>query len=246
VLLELGLTLLALSHRVFVGYWEVLKIGSNPPSFLEQLRSSGRLFWPVGYTLMAIGLAIVDRRLRRPLNIALILVAAVLQFVDASPLRHTVALRAHSGGQFSAPAELWRALIAAHERLTIIPSFDCSGAWDSPSRQYVLDLVFHASSSATPVNTTYLARRPGLVVNVSSSPTPALDCGQESASLYSRELGQGELLVVLSPPLQKVQVIEMPGFESLCRSFAGGFACSRQWPLLEERLAAGFFQSCRL
>ncbi len=97
-LLVLGLTLLALSHRVFAGYWEVLKIGSSPPFFLEQLRASGRLFWPVGYTLMAMGLTVAHRRLRRPFNIALILVAAVLQFVDASSLRDGVAARTHSGG----------------------------------------------------------------------------------------------------------------------------------------------------
>ena len=227
-LLMIGLTLLALSHRVFVGGWEVLTIGGSVPSLLEQLRSTGRFFWPVGYTLMAIGLAVAHRRLRRPLNIALILVAAVLQFVDAGPLRNAVAARAHSGGQFRAPAELWRALIAAHERLTIIPSFDCAGAWESPARQYVLELIFHASSRATPVNTAYLARR------------PKVDCGQERRSLHSRELGDGELLVILSPPLTKMQVRQMPDLERLCRSFAGGLACSRQWPLLDERLAAGF------
>ena len=252
-LLMLGLTLLALSHRVFVGGWEVLKIGGSPPLFLEQLRSTGRFFWPVGYTLMAIGLAVAHRRLRRPLNIALILVAAVLQFVDARPLRNAVAARVHSDEQFRAPAELWRALIARHERLTIVPSFDCSGAWDSPLRHYILELLFHASSSATPVNTAYLNRSPALLFHVSSSATsvhtayiarrPAVDCGQESRSLHSRELGEGELLVILSPPLIKMQVLQIPDLESLCRSFAEGFACSRQWPLLEERLAAGFSDS---
>jgi hypothetical protein len=228
VLLGLVLTLLAHSHRVFVGKWEVLTIGGSAPWVLQQLRSSGRFFWPVGYTLMAIGLAIASRRLRQPLNITLILAAAVLQFVDASSLRNTVTASANSGGQFSAPVELWRALIAAHESLTILPSFDCSGAWKSPARQYVLDLVFHASSSATPVNTAYLARG------------PVVDCDQESRSLHRRDLGEGELLVILSPPLTKMHVIEIPDSKRLCRSFAGGFACSRHWPFLEERLAAGF------
>jgi hypothetical protein len=221
VLLLLGLTLLALAHWVLLGEWDVLKI------VLEQFRSSGRLFWPVGYTLMAAAL-VITLKLRRPLNLALVLAAAVLQFVDAGPLRDKVAATVRSAAPFNIPADPWRALIAAHERLTVVPSFDCAGYFN----RHVLDLVFHASSSATPVNTAYLARR------------SAVNCGQESASLHSRKLGEGELLVILSPPLEEVQVIRMPRFKSLCRSFAGGFACSRRWSCLgKSALGPAFLKS---
>lgn len=224
-LLLLMLTLLAISHRIFIGQWEVLRIRANPPSLLQLFRVSGRFFWPVGYTLMTMGLAVVARKLHRPLSSALILAAAVLQFIDAGPLRESVTKGVRSGTQFNVPAEPWRGLIAAHERLIIIPSFYCAG----PSSWRMLDMVFHASSSVTPVNTMHLARHSTVV-----------DCSQEVASLRSRELSEGELLVVFSPPLRKPLVIEMPGFERLCRSFADGFACSRQWPVLEERFAGGF------
>jgi hypothetical protein len=205
---------------VFLGESDFLKI------VLQQFRSSGRFFWPVGYMLMAAGLALA-LKVRRPLNFAFVLAAAVLQFIDAGPLRDGVAERVRSGRQFNIPAEPWRALIAAHERLTVVPSFDCAASFN----RHVLDLIFHASSSATPVNTAYLARR------------RAVDCDQEIASLYSRKLAEGELLVVLSPPLEKVRVSQMPGFENLCRSFTEGFACSRERLVLEDRLAPGFSDS---
>lgn len=224
-LLLLMLTLLAISHRVFIGQWEVLRIRANPPPLLQLFRVSGRFFWPVGYTLMAMGLAVVALKLRRPLNSALILVAAVLQFIDAGPLRENVAMGVRSGAQFNVPAEPWRGLIAAHERLTIVPSFRCT----EPFTWHMLDMVFHASSSVTPVNTMHLARSSTVV-----------DCSQEVASLRSRELSERELLVVFSLSRRKSPVIEMPGFDRFCRSFADGFACSRQWPVLEERFAGGF------
>jgi hypothetical protein len=270
--LLLGFTLLAISHRVFVGKWWVLHIGVNPSSFylgfgvllllatglwfrrseilnalwsywglglllvgltllaisyvigewrvvqvvLQQFRSSGRLFWPVGYMLMVTGLAMA-LKMSGPRSSALILTATVLQVIDAGPLRERVATIVRSGAEFRLSAEPWRAIIAGHDRLTVIPSFDCAGSFN----RHVGDLVFHASSSATPVNTAYLSRQ------------PAVDCPRESVSLDSRELGEGELLVVLSPPLEKRQVNAITGFETLCRSFAGGFACSRRWRVLE-------------
>ncbi len=236
-----GLTLFAVSNRVFFGKWEVLRICDSPPLFLQQFAKSGRFFWPVGYTLMAIGLSVIALRVRRPFNIALILVAATLQFVDDGLLRQNVAERARlgnivsnysggcasvSGNQLLVPAEPWRALIAAHGRLTIIPSFHCT---NSPVQWHVLDLVFNASASATPVNTTYLAR------------TRGIDCAQEQAFLHGYALDQDELLVVFSPPINKAQIFQIQNFDSLCRSFEGGYVCSRKSGVLEDAdLAVGF------
>jgi putative flippase GtrA len=139
--LLLGFAALAVTHRVFLGSWKLLEIDLDPPSFLQQLRSSGRFFWPVGYTLMALGVAVAARKMRRPLNFAVVLTAAALQFVDASPIRDSVAKWGRSEMNFGIPDQSWRAipwrpLIAAHERLTIFPSFECSGPWDAQARRW--------------------------------------------------------------------------------------------------------------
>jgi hypothetical protein len=240
-LVLLALTLFAVSNRVYIGKWEVLKICDNPPVFFQQFAKSGRFFWPVGYTLMATGLSVTALRLRRPFSIALILVAAALQIVDAGPLRRNVAERARlgnpvsnyrgicasvSGDQLLLPADPWRALIASHGKLTIVPSFHCT---TSPLQWQVLDLVFNASASATPVNTTYLARM------------KAIDCWQEQAALSGYTLDHDEVLVVFSPPINRELVSRIQDFSSLCRSFDGGSVCSRKWgDLKDSGLAAKF------
>ncbi len=230
-LLLLVFTLLAVSNRVFVGQREVLTIGGSPSWLLQQFGASGRFFWPVGYTLMAIGIAVVALRLRRPwgpLGAVLIVAAGVLQFIDAGPLRQRVAASARdpgklaggcrSHGQLLVPAEPWRALIAAHGKLTVVPSFPCA----SPLQWHVLDFVFHASASATPVNTVYLARQ------------KALDCDTERLSLDGYTLGRDELLVLLSPPINGSGVAGVRGFDDLCRSFEGGYVCSGKWGALDK------------
>lgn len=222
--LLLGFAALAVTHRVFLGSWKLLEIDLDPPSFLQQLRSSGRFFWPVGYTLMALGVAVAARKMRRPVGILLISVAALLQLADTASLRDRTGERALSSRAFSLPVEPWRPLIAAHERLTIVPSFHCA----DPVYGLVLELAFHASSSMTPTNTTHLAR------------TSPADCAGESASLRRHAVDGGELLVVLSPPLNPALAAQVPDFESLCRSFQGGFACSRHWSALARELTLGF------
>jgi hypothetical protein len=218
VLLLLGLTLLAIAQWVSLGEREVLKI------VLEQFRSSGRLFWPVGYTLMTAGL-VTALKVRRPLNFALVLAAAMLQFVDAGPLRDKVAATVRSAAPFNIPAEPWRALIAAHERLTVVPSFDCAGYFN----RHVLDLVFHASSRATPVNTAYLARR------------SAADCGQESVFLQSKEIRRRRTSCGTLAAFGKGASHGMPRFKSLCRSLCRGLCLlpAMVWSW-KERLRAGF------
>ena len=120
-------------------------------------------------------------------------------------------------------------MIARHDRLTVLPTVDCTNG-----RKYfrrTVDLVFHASASRTPVNATYTARTP---LN--------LDCEKESRSLEGRELGKGELLVVLDTPVDDQYVADtLPQFDRRCRRFREGFACTKKWKLLDkENLGTGF------
>jgi len=46
---------------------------------MDDIRSSGRLFWPVGYTVMAAAIAVVALRARRYIGVGLLLGAVVMR-----------------------------------------------------------------------------------------------------------------------------------------------------------------------
>jgi len=83
----IGLTLLSLSSRVYVGRALVLDLGAQPwESLFGTFRAPGRAFWPVGYTIMLFAVASAGR-LPRPAGLILLLAASGLQIVDSQPLR---------------------------------------------------------------------------------------------------------------------------------------------------------------
>jgi hypothetical protein len=215
-------TALALSNKVYAGHKLLLDVGHVPLAF-EQIRSSGRLFWVVGYALSLASVAVVWSSLR-PLMATLVLACAVcLQFVDSRPARALMfaEIRAPPSGQFKRSA--WISLIAAHRKLTIVPTISCAGSFAS------LELLQYASFSATPSNNAYLAR----------SAPGTFDCVHEtSAATGGPE--DGELLVLLSPPLSQGRAEDMESFGELCRRFEAGFACTRRWSNLPPDLVQSF------
>ncbi len=84
----LVLTAIAITHKVYLGYWTVIELNST---FLETvmgpLRSSGRAFWPVGYMLALAPITILEQRLSRPWLVGVLSLAVALQWIDAKPLR---------------------------------------------------------------------------------------------------------------------------------------------------------------
>lgn len=91
VAVMLVLTGMAVSHKAYLGPWPVVSIEA---SIIERamgpVRASGRLFWPAAYLLALVPLAIAAQRLRRPWAAAVLGLAAVLQWMDAAPLRAAV------------------------------------------------------------------------------------------------------------------------------------------------------------
>ncbi|MCC6346631.1 MAG: hypothetical protein IT388_05530 [Nitrospirales bacterium] len=118
----------------------------------------------------------------------------------------------------------WKSLIAAHKKLNIIPSFNCSG----PQSQHVLDLVFHASTSSVPVNTIYSAR------------PRKFNCIKEASSLVDYRIGLDELLIVLMPPFHEKQILGIIDNENLCKRFEGGIACTKKWYTLGREVTRHF------
>lgn len=85
-----ALTALALSNRVFVGHVQVLSTKMPGQVLFEELRSSGRLFWPVAYALLALALAGLDKVPRRGAVALALALAVALQAADTSIWRRGV------------------------------------------------------------------------------------------------------------------------------------------------------------
>jgi len=215
----LGLTLLALSHRIFAGGDLLLDLGEMP-ALLGQLRSSGRLFWVVAYALLLGGLLLLDRRRGWPAP-ALLLAVLALQLADTQGYRAQVHARLAEPPPFALPAAPWRAVMARHDLVRVLPPFQC--ALQNDDRILVNLTVFHASAVPVPVTTAYTAR-----------PLP-VDCPAELARLYFAAPPPGELWVILGskPRLPAIALSGIGVLEATrrCRHFPGGVACSAaEWP----------------
>ncbi|MCU0946064.1 MAG: DUF6311 domain-containing protein, partial [Rubritepida sp.] len=151
----LGLTLLAVSFRVGLGGAVLLDLGAAP-GFLEQFRASGRFFWPVGYALLVGAAVLLAGQGRR--GVLVLCACAVLQWFDARPMRTALAAWAGERAPWGIEAAALRPLLAAAERITVLPSWPCIAEEDAAARVRVLEILLLASESPRPLNTVYAAR----------------------------------------------------------------------------------------
>jgi hypothetical protein len=169
----LGLTLLAMSNRGYVGHYELYNLGPVP-SLIGQFRGSGRLFWPVGYVIM-IGTVLMMARWGRPaLGATALVVAAGLQFADARLLRDLNHNSMHTRPDWTINTVRLRPLLASHQRLNIFPVLGCGVDAGFPG---LLQLLLLASEYSIPINMMHVART-----------TEAPSCGQ--ANTYPLQAGE--------------------------------------------------------
>jgi hypothetical protein len=216
VLVALAVAAAAFTNQIWLGHWRVLAL-PEPPAILGAFRSNGRLVWPLLYLVVAAAIAVVASLPRQRLAAALLLAAVALQAADARVLltRLVENLRAEPLEDF--PAEPWRPLIAAHERLLVFPRFDCVGGHFEPAK----GLAFHAAAVGRPVNTAQVSRQ------------QQADCQGDLASLLWRGAEPGTLLVILDPYAQWIGEWLSPHLKPYCRAFTGrvpGLACTLAWP----------------
>ncbi|WP_337876966.1 DUF6311 domain-containing protein [Elioraea sp.] len=199
-----ALTLLAVSQRVGIGERVLLDLGP-PPALLDQFRASGRFFWPVGYALL-IGMAALLARLPR-LGPALVLLAGVVQWVDAAPNRAALAAWAAQRLPWSVDAPALRPAIAAAARVTILPNWMCIPPEGHATREAVQELLLLVSERAVPVNTMQLSRW--------REPPRCAD-----AAIAAAPPAPGELRLVLP------EAVPLLGDAGLCRTLDRVLACT--------------------
>jgi len=144
----------SLSTRVFAGQAELLSL--DLPGFASRLadtfRSSGRMFWLVGYLVAFGALAAL---LRQPSRIALavIVVAVGLQWLDTGPLRDRLTQTASQPSRNDLPA--WEQRLAGIDLLRMYPAFGC-GPVDT---ELYIQMQRVAAHFRLPIDTGYVARR---------------------------------------------------------------------------------------
>jgi hypothetical protein len=153
VLVLLALTALAVSHHVGFGARIVLDLGAAPGP-LEQFRASGRFFWPVAYALLLAAMLLLAR-----IAPVLCVLAGLVQFADAAPLRAAIAAWAGQRAPWSVPAAELREAFAGARSLTLLPSWPCvDHAAGGETFAMLLETLALASERAVPASTMYVAR----------------------------------------------------------------------------------------
>lgn len=149
------LTLISLSNKIYFFHFNLLNSNFHLPGS-KQLRSSGRLFWPIAYFILLGSIAGI-RKIYPRLWPVMLITCMVLQWVDTSALRE----------QFKNSQNLFllkptdadkntAEFIAPFKKIEIYPRLEC----DTSDRNTVIKYIYLAALKNIPVNTMYLARIP--------------------------------------------------------------------------------------
>jgi hypothetical protein len=206
-----ALGLFSLSTKVYVGPHVLIDL-PEPPDVISQFRAPGRFFWPIAYTLL-VG-AVTTLAGARRWRLSLLLVAcAVLQAYDAGALRTSVRVTLARPSAIRLDKAAWLPVIEDHRAIEVQPTFDCLPV--GLRQEAIATVVYFASISRTPVNTTYSAR-----------PLPP-DCGKERAATEGWPgLERGTLLVLLDDPENPATPPRTQPRGWTCATFSLGRACS--------------------
>jgi hypothetical protein len=200
------LTALAVSHKVGFGSRIVLDLGQAPAA-LEQFRASGRFFWPVAYALLVGAMVLLARA--APL---LCLLAGLVQFADAAPLRAAFAAWAGQRQPWTVQAPALREALSGSAALTLLPSWPCvDHRTGGETFATLLEVLSLASERAVPASTMYVARW--------REPPRCRD-----RELAAAPLAPGELRLIL-PSAQAALAPLVPGAATRCAPVGALTAC---------------------
>jgi hypothetical protein len=202
----MALTAIAISHHVGLGPGLLVDLGDVPEP-LEQFRASGRFFWPVAYALL-IGAMILLARIWPVLCIAF----ALMQVVDAAPLRAALSAWASREDPWTVNAPALREAFAESRSLTLLPSWQCvEKRGGDATYATLLEVLALASETAVPASTMYAARYYEKPV-----------C--RDALLAAAPFAPGELRVIL-PSAQAALAPLVPDSEIRCAPLGTLLAC---------------------
>jgi hypothetical protein len=212
------LTVWALSNRIWLGH--ALIVAYEPPRLLAQtvlswFRSSGRMFWPVGWLLLAIGIAGATAQTRTRAGLLAATLALAMQWIDVAPFRDrfAVLVRKPPISAFGpAVADVARA-VAAADFVMVVPPVFCSADWtnyDAPESVAALEVQLMAARANARMPEVYLSRHPP-----DCQARPALPMGLRSAVILLHGASAARI-----PGMDGFRCVDSP-FARICTGTAG-------------------------
>ena len=209
----LGLSVVALSNRIYAGHSLLLDLGAEPwEKLFAPVRASGRFFWPVGYALMIGGAVVVAKRLPRPGSVIVFAAAALLQFADAGPLRQHAA-SFFAGANATPPNSM--ALPAGTTFVSVVPSSMCTAS--QQTLEFNASLLLRAARAGWRLGGAFLARAPR-----------GFNCDKERLDAIESPLTTGEARVMVDA--EAIAAIRIPnlGLGARCVETGAVVVCNRE------------------
>ena len=220
----LALTLLALSNKVFIGNTPVLeiKLSHRLDEWFEQVRSSGRMFWPAAYAALAWSLLMLDRIPRRRMAGVALGAALLLQVVDTGVVRRALAEEyAPRPKPAVLDTALWRDGPFAGHDLRVLPSLPCASV---PDQELIRQVALAVERSGGTVEGGPIARF-----------DPAI-CGRERFDAAFAAGEDGDRLDMLLRRSLHPAALALAARSGRCAAFEQGFVCG---PAAAAAVAAG-------
>ena len=245
------LTLYALSNRWAFGDTVLLQypLPHWAAPIVGLARAGGRLFWPIGYLLIALGFALTVRAFGRASTVLVLCALALAGLEAVAPLRY-VRNTAFASVSFPLQYDGLQRVMDAHRTMRLFPSFWCDPGADGSVKRVVHWQLQIASARANESSNSAITVR------------KMKDCSLEQADMQSEVLRPGDLDVFLS---RRDFIRAFTGKDAdraaHCRQFAmaphQGYMCSADWAadtalplpeltLVDDRVTADFLASRKL
>jgi hypothetical protein len=226
-----GYGLFALSNRITLGSHVLLTVPlpAQLAWVLGTFRASGRFFWPIGYAAIAMGVLGVLRAWRPPLALAILAGVAVVQTIDAAPVRARIAATTSQAYPAVVDRAAATAAIEASQAVMVFPTAGCFNQGGNPAHpdyarlQAAVELELIAVRANRPVNSVV---RPRLTT----------DCAAERAE-QGRPLRPDTAYFYLAPftPAPFTPAPLTSASPVACQAAAGFTLCRRAGMDVEEQ-----------
>ncbi|ADG09454.1 hypothetical protein B7G68_04860 [Caulobacter segnis] len=213
----LFLTIWAIGWVVYAGYWhlfDVPKPKGKVADLISTFRGHGRFFWAPGYLILALAIRQVSL-MRRPVAVAVLAGALLLQAYDTSPLRQGVRAIFAAPDALMVPAGLLSDPAVRDRPWVFRPTYFCTV--NAADLQVISQMVLVATRTGGTANTFAMARN--------NDPLP---CDVVDPEL-TRDAAPGDrrMTIVLADDKLEGGFLQPVGQRTDCYRFERGVICGR-------------------
>jgi hypothetical protein len=213
----------AASNRLTIGPWHIIDLPMLP--WMRQatgiFRASGRFIWPLVFLLSLIPALLLSRRLPRRLWLVIVGLAAVVQTIEAWPVRRMATAYSRTAEPDVIGQNQFDSWLDGHDRIWQYPSWFCGGFGRDPAVRHLAvrqetQIQFLAARKGLPMNSVYMARR-------------AKDCEREAGDARALRMDDRTLYVFSSGAVAETAGLRELAATRACRTATWGVVCSTRW-----------------